>query len=185
MLFRECRDLWAEAYALAFLSYEHATAGRPKQARDLALEGVQAASTTGDRGAESRALLGLGASLLASGDIDAAIKQFVSALAIAKEIQDKYVEAQIMGLLGSAHLQQRAFPKAASWFEHQMVVAREIENLRYQGDAQFQWALALDSVGERERAIKLLHGSVDLLEETESPNAAQARQKLSQWSRIT
>jgi hypothetical protein len=61
------------------------------------------------------------------------------------------------------------------------VIAREIGDQRGQGTTLFNMSLALDQLGERQRAIPLAETALDIYEQIEDPNAETARRRLAEW----
>ncbi|MGQ0604367.1 MAG: tetratricopeptide repeat protein, partial [Anaerolineales bacterium] len=88
-----------------------------------------------------------------------------------------------LGNLGLAHAALGDARTAIEFYEQQLVIAREIGDRSGEGNALGNMALALNSLGERERAIAHAEAALKIFEAIESPYAEQVRKQLAGWQK--
>lgn len=109
------------------------------------------------------------------------IRWLETALAAARQMNDRNSEGVHLGNLGSAYADLGDARKAIEYYQQALAIAREIGDRRGEGNALWNMSLALDRLGKRDEAVKLAQDALAIYQQIESPAAELVRRQLAQW----
>ena len=181
---REIGDRRGEGNALDGLANIYYHCREPGKAIELLGRGLDIAREIGDRRGEERALCNLG-NVYRFRDPDRAIKLYKRSLRIAREIHNRLSEGNTLGNLGSVYADLGEVHRALDYHKQNLAIAREFGDRHSIGMSLNNVAWALSRTGRREEAIARAEEAVEILEQLESPDVANARQGLKQLRQQT
>jgi tetratricopeptide (TPR) repeat protein len=71
--------------------------------------------------------------------------------------------------------------RAVEFYKQQLTIAREIGDRSGEEIALFNTGLALNTLGDRAKAIAHVEAALEIFEQIESPYAERARAQLAEW----
>lgn len=121
---------------------------------------LERALTGDDRGKIIEAYLDLGQAYLDTKETTKAYTQFDLALKIAREIDHQALQSRLLGLTGICQKQLGNYEMSLKTFQQALSTAREIGDIRLEGDAQFHIGALLTDMGQPLEAISHLDNAL-------------------------
>ena len=156
--------------------------GDRRAAIDLSKKSLKIALDIHDLHAETIALTSLAEALYRDGQLDDALETIDRASAVAGDIGDRCCKTTLYGILGEIHAQSGQLELAIQCFDNQLAVAEEVQDLRSQGRAYFNKALALYGIGEIDKALLNVLVSERQLASVQDPEAEKSKKVLDTWN---
>jgi tetratricopeptide (TPR) repeat protein len=178
---KEIGDRQGEESALGNLGVAYKNLGHHERAIEHYRQALQIAQEIGDWRAEGTVLCGLGNVYHLLGERDRAIECHQRHLAIAQAMGDRRGQGQAFGNIGNVYDSLGEFPLAIEYHKKNLEIALETGEREGEGNAHWNMSLAMEKLGKRPEAISHAEDALRILEQIESPHAANVRKALAEW----
>lgn len=133
VLFRELGDKIYTARTLHILGMAAGDQGEPLRSIEIFAQGLKLAIEGGDRSVAAHLINSIGEANFGLGNLDTAEERFNTALAMFREVQDKWGTGLALGELGGLFLYRQEYARALTVLDGSLVIWREMEDKRMIG----------------------------------------------------
>ena len=175
---KEIGDRRGEGQDLGNLGLAYADLGEPRKAIEYHEQALAISKEIGDWRGEGQDLGNLGLAYADLGEPRKAIEFYEQILVIFQEIGDRRGEGNALGNMGLAYAYLGEPRKAIEFYEQHIVIAKEIGDRLGEGNTSHNIAGELFTIGRVDEAIAYAERAVEIYEQIESPNLADARAQL-------
>ncbi|MEU5402292.1 BTAD domain-containing putative transcriptional regulator [Streptomyces sp. NPDC005963] len=155
-------NLSAEANTLGNLTFTHIMREEPAEAIAASDDGLALYRRLGDPMGEAQILIHRGTAWKQLGDTEAAMRCYAATLELSRELDMRYLEANILHRIAETHLLCADAQAAAGVAEQAVEISRETAMTRAEARALATLGEALAELGQRDRAIACVRESVAL-----------------------
>ena len=175
-IYRALGDDRAAAVPIMDLGRVHANQGRYRKGIELYEQALLRDLEDGDKRAAAITRLNIGVALYFSGDLEASLTSFLTALHDARQAGEHRAETIIVGNIAQIHCDRRDYDRARDYYEQQLTLGRFTGDRYIEAEAVDGIGDALSGAGNREGAVRRWEVALALFEDIKDQVKATATQ---------